>query len=250
MLPEKVLLDIAGKPMLQHVWEQCRASVAETVVIATDSERVRAIAAGFGADVRMTPATCRSGTERAFGIMNQFSRATHLLTVQADEPLIQPPQLNWLLDLLPTHEHCVLTAGFEFSERERLENPNLVKVVRQRSGLALYFSRAAIPFVRSKAPRFLGHLGIYGFSTSMIGRLADLPPATLELAEGLEQLRWLEAGVPVHVELVEEWGPSVDTAADLAAVRLLLGSQADAECVPPSKDDLPGVAKLIDPPIQ
>lgn len=222
-LPRKVLLDIAGKPMLQRVWEQaCKMTVADEVLIATDSEEVREAAENWGAQVAMTSPDCASGTERISSII-ELLMGDFILNVQGDEPFILPELLDALVSTWRRDGGDVITAAYPGSNAGELSDPNRVKVVRTQDGRALYFSRSAIPHVREvpiehwpkKALHWI-HIGVYGYARSVLEDYASLPTSPLEQAEKLEQLRFLEAGLSIRCIETRYKPLGVDTAEDLA----------------------------------
>ena len=223
-LPGKVLMPIAGKPMIEHVWRRAgRAEGLERVVILTDDERIAEAAALFGADCEMTPSDCASGTDRVAWAARSW-RAAAVINIQGDEPLIEPAAISALAAHLRAHpEDPVATLATPAGEGDR-HNPDVVKVVIDARGYALYFSRAPIPFPRGEggAPP-MSHVGIYGYQRQALLRLASLAPTPLEVSESLEQLRALENGIAIRVLSVERGWWGVDTIEDLeAADRLVL----------------------------
>ena len=232
-LPGKPLLQIAGKPMVQHVWEQARRSGAGQVVIATDDERIRETAAAFGAAVCMTSAAHPSGTDRLQQVAAEFGWGSDhiVVNVQGDEPLIPSPVIDQVARNLARHEQAgIATLCEEITDPEELVNPNAVKVVTDAHGMALYFSRATIPWPREHfregvagmpSGAWWRHVGIYAYRTRFLHQYITWSPAPLEQLEQLEQLRALYHGVPIHVERAVERVPGgVDTQEDLEAVRI------------------------------
>ncbi len=228
-LPGKVLMPIAGKPMIEHVWRRAReAEGLERVVVLTDDERIAEAAAGFGADCEMTPADCASGTDRVAWAARSWSAAA-VINIQGDEPLIDPVAIDALAaHLRDNPRDPVATLAAPAGEGD-LDNPDVVKVVVDAGGRALYFSRAPIPYPRGTggaAPR--RHVGIYGYQREALLRLAELPPTPLETSESLEQLRALENGIPIRVLPVERGWWGVDTIEDLQTVDRFLVEQLRA----------------------
>jgi 3-deoxy-manno-octulosonate cytidylyltransferase (CMP-KDO synthetase) len=236
-LPGKVLLDIAGKPMVQHVHENAARSGAARILVATDDERVAAAVRGFGAEVMMTSPAHRSGTERCAEVVARLGLAadTTVVNVQGDEPLMPGSLMRQVADGLAEHPAAhVATLCEPIVTEAMLFDPNAVKVVMNRVGRALYFTRAPVPWYRDdfgagrRAPRPLHHrhVGLYAYRAEYVERYVRMEPSALELAESLEQLRVLDAGDYVHVALAAaEPGPGVDTAADLEHARRLLVSR-------------------------
>ncbi len=236
-LPGKPLLEIAGRPMLQHVWERARASGADEVVIATDDERIRRAAEGFGARVIMTAASHRSGTDRLAEAVEQLGCAAGdvIVNVQGDEPQMPPENVAQVAANLERHGDAgVATLCEPIRTAEELFNPNVVKVVFDHAGYALYFSRAPIPWERdafAAAPEALPegaghyrHLGIYAYRAGFLREYVAWPGCALEHSEALEQLRVLWQGRRIHVAEAHMRPPAgVDTEADLERVRRALG---------------------------
>jgi 3-deoxy-manno-octulosonate cytidylyltransferase (CMP-KDO synthetase) len=238
-LPGKVLLPLAGKPMLQWVYERARAASAEEVLIATDDARVATAARGFGAEVVMTASTHPSGTDRIAQVAADrlWRDVDIVVNVQADEPLIPPALIDQVARILESHPqaHIATLATPINSQREFLD-PNVVKVVMDLNGSALYFSRAAVPFRRdpiltpganpSAGPAALRHIGIYAYRVDALKRLTALAPSFLESCEKLEQLRALENALQIQVaRSCEMPGPDVNSAADLARVADLMSNR-------------------------
>ncbi|UCC13573.1 MAG: 3-deoxy-manno-octulosonate cytidylyltransferase [Gammaproteobacteria bacterium] len=235
-LPGKPLLDIAGAPMIRHVWQRATASGAQEVLIATDDERVLSACEGFGATAIMTSSAHASGTDRIAEVaaLAEWGEDELVVNVQGDEPLIPSENIRQVADLLhhrPDAEMATLCTGIR-SLDEYLDT-NVVKVVRAEDGGALYFSRAPIPWHRDTAPsgiasqsRYrdsLRHIGIYAYRVGALMRLSDSPQCPLEVAEALEQLRALWLGYSILADVaVEEPGPGVDTPEGLEHVRSLM----------------------------
>ncbi|HEX7081929.1 MAG TPA: 3-deoxy-manno-octulosonate cytidylyltransferase [Gammaproteobacteria bacterium] len=227
-LPGKPLADIGGRPMIAWVHEQARASGAALVVVATDDERVVAAARACGADVELTSAAHASGTDRIAEVAARrgFGDSEIVVNVQGDEPLVPPRLIAQVAELLaadPDASIATLTTPVT-SERE-LHDPAAVKVVCDRAGRALYFSRAPIPWIRdgqrNEPPR--RHIGLYAYRAGDLRALAAEPPCALELTERLEQLRALWLGYRIAVADAEVPPPrGVDTPEDLATVRRLV----------------------------
>ena len=232
-LPGKVLLEIAGKPMVRHVHERALESGAERVIVAVDDERVaRAVP---GAEACLTSVEHRSGTERIAEIVERLSLDpdTVVVNLQADEPLVPPVLIRQVARNLSTRpETHVATLCEPITSVDAVFDPNVVKVVRDDAGYALYFSRAPIPWHRAEFPRrdawcegaHFRHLGLYAYRARFVRRYVRRAPVPIEEMESLEQLRVLFSGGRVHVDLAAAApGPGVDTEADLAAVRALVG---------------------------
>jgi 3-deoxy-manno-octulosonate cytidylyltransferase (CMP-KDO synthetase) len=224
-LPGKPLRDLGGKPMLQHVYERGLESSAAEVVIATDDERIADCAAGFGAPVCMTSRAHRSGTDRLAEVArrNEWPDECIVVNLQGDEPLMPASLVDQCAGLLRDTRADIATLASPLRSAADFENPNVVKVVTDRSGFALYFSRAAIPFARAATDRELArdsalhHHGIYAYRNAVLQRLVAADPSALEICEQLEQLRALSLGLSIRVGVpAQRPGPGVDTEADLA----------------------------------
>jgi 3-deoxy-manno-octulosonate cytidylyltransferase (CMP-KDO synthetase) len=217
--PGKALADLWGKPLIQHVYERARrARSGERVIVATDDERIARAAQGFGAEVAMTSQDHPSGTDRVAEVARGIE-AELIVNVQGDEPLIEPASIDAAVG--PLMEDGTIPMGTlccPIDDVGELANPNVVKVVVDREGFALYFSRLPIPFVRDArgdATRYR-HIGLYAYRREFLLELAGLEPTPLEEAEKLEQLRALEYGHRIKVTRVASAGPGVDTPEELA----------------------------------
>jgi len=230
-LPGKALLPIAGKPMVQWVYERARAAGALEVLIATDDERIARAARAFGAEAVMTAAAHASGTDRIAEVARQrgWAGADIVVNVQGDEPLIPPALIRQLAALLAAQPQAdIATLATPVESLAELLDPNAVKVVSDERGWALYFSRAPIPWNRDGAAGpgnqrdYAGarrHVGVYAYRVAALERLTQLPRGVLEAREQLEQLRALEHGLRVCVaDACEAPGPDVNTLADLERV--------------------------------
>jgi 3-deoxy-manno-octulosonate cytidylyltransferase (CMP-KDO synthetase) len=232
--PGKPLATIAGKSMIQRVWERCGETAQRTrVLIATDDERIRAEAQRFGAEVIMTPDDLRSGTERIAWVAERVE-ADIYVNVQGDEPLLPPATIDAALASLAAHpEADIATASCPLSDRQGISSPNTVKVVTDAAGFALYFSRAAIPHQRD-AGNAIGqpgvyrkHVGLYVYRRRALLQFAALPPSALEQAEQLEQLRALEHGMRIAVAEVAADSQAVDVPEDIERVERLIRDAAE-----------------------
>ncbi len=234
-LPGKPLLPIAGRPMLQHVYERALQCGASSVVIATDDERIRDAAAAFNATVCMTAPEHASGTERIGEVVERLGWGDDALVVnvQGDEPMIAPALIRQVATGLAENANAaVATLAWPLDDVAEMQDPNIVKVVLDRAGYALYFSRAPIPFARdanaSEADGGLRHIGMYAYRAGFLASYAQLPVSPLEQVEKLEQLRVLWNGLRIHVSIAAEMpGPGVDTPADLERVGRLLAGATD-----------------------
>ena len=226
--PGKPLHIIAGKPLLQHVWERCqRAKTLAAVVIATDDMRIAEAAFAWGAEVSLTTNDHASGTDRIAEVARKMRGVSHVVNIQGDEPLIDPRLIDRLVRQMERDpEVAMITAAHPFEDPADATSPHQVKTVLDRHGHALYFSRSPIPFPRAGAPVYLRHQGIYGYRRDLLLRFVRWAPSPLEQAEALEQLRALENGVKIHVVVTKSGSPGVDTPADARAIERLLLSPA------------------------
>lgn len=222
-LPGKPLRLILGQPMIQHVFERVRhAPGVSRAVVLTDDERIARVVRDFGGAVEMTPETCESGTDRIAWAAREWD-AEVVINVQGDEPLIDPQVVSALATHLVEHPDDAMATVAAPAEADILDDPNAVKVVLDRQGFALYFSRAPIPFPRHGGiQKPLRHLGIYGYRRETLLEFASLDPTPLERTESLEQLRALENGIRIRVLEAARAVPGVDTEDDLAKVAHLL----------------------------
>ena len=232
-LPGKPLADIHGKPMVQHVVEKALQSGADRVIVATDDERVQQALQTTGVEVCMTSVDHQSGTERLAEVCRHYGFAadTIVVNVQGDEPLIPPAIIRQVADNLAAATAPMATLSVPILDAEEAFNPNAVKVVTDKDGYALYFSRASIPWDRDRfaqsqeriGAHYQRHIGIYAYRAGFIQRYVDWAPSALEQVEALEQLRVLWYGEKIHVAQALEAPPvGVDTQQDLDKVRALL----------------------------
>lgn len=224
--PAKALADIAGKSMIQRVWEQAsKASSLREVIVATDHEEIFQHVAAFGGKVVMTRPDHQSGTDRCFEACQQSGLSTdYVINIQGDEPFIDPTQVDLLASALEQDAELA-TLALALEDSDSLFNPNVVKVVLAGNGEALYFSRAAVPYQRNAKPEawiskgtYYKHIGIYGYRTDVLEKITQLPVSPLEAAESLEQLRWLDAGYRIRVAITEQESHGIDTPEDLERV--------------------------------
>ena len=221
-LPGKALKLLAGKPVVQHVWQACvKAGVGE-VLIATENQIVVDAAAQFGAKAVLTSESCQSGTDRVYeAAQNRPERI--IINVQGDEPFIAPSTVQKIARLLQADPQCdIASAVAPTLDENKINDPNCVKAVLNKEGRALYFSRSRVPYKRelteeNKKVPYWQHCGIYGYQRKALERFVSLPPSPLEQLERLEQLRALEDGMTLKCVVIESAGPAIDTAHDLAA---------------------------------
>ena len=233
-LPGKPLVDIGGRPLIQWVWECARASGAASVIVATDDERVRATARGFGADCLLTSREHASGTDRVAEAarVRGLEAEDIVVNLQGDEPLMPASVVAGVAGILSAHAGVdIATAAAPIETLEEFLDPNCVKALRARDGRALYFSRAPVPWPRDgtasgRPAAYEGawrHIGIYAYRVRSLLQFAAWPPTPLEATEKLEQLRALEYGMSIHVLALTEAPPAgIDTPEDLERVRATL----------------------------
>lgn len=236
--PGKPLALIQGKSMIQRVYEQCmRTSIAEHIVVATDDKRIVDHVIGFGGKAIMTSAHHPSGTDRCLEAALEYSKTAVfslpdvVVNIQGDEPLIDPQNIDLLVEAFADHTVDIATLGTPFSSVEQLNSPNSVKIVRNIYENALYFSRAVVPFLRNSLQTnedsfsFLKHIGIYGYRMQVLSQICKISPSSLETAESLEQLRWLENGYSIRVKICKSEGLCVDVPEDIQTLEQYMISQ-------------------------
>ena len=222
--PGKPLAMIKGKTMIQRVCEQTWKSKLDDVVVATDDIRIADEVLKFGGKYVMTDPRHQSGTDRcceALEILEEHYDA--VINIQGDEPFIDPQHINLLVDMISRDDTQLASLVKRIDDEEELFGSNKVKVVMDKSGNALYFSRNPIPYMRNVAREkwlqkgcFYQHLGIYAYKAATLRQIATMQPTALELAESLEQLRWLENGLSIRMAIVEAGSLAIDSPADLA----------------------------------
>jgi 3-deoxy-manno-octulosonate cytidylyltransferase (CMP-KDO synthetase) len=245
-LPGKPLLDIAGKPLIQHVYESAANSNAERVIIATDDARIESAAKSFGAQVCLTSSYHRSGTERIAEVIQtlRFNRDDVVVNLQGDEPMMPAELITQVAAQLHENSHAsISTLCARIHDDAELFNPNVVKVVRDNQGYALYFSRSPIPWDRSRFPTqmsqfafhnlavcehndYYKHIGLYAYTAGFVLKYINYPQSSLEQLESLEQLRALQNGHKIHAgEAQQDCGIGVDTEEDLHKVQQIFSSE-------------------------
>ena len=228
--PGKPLAEICGKPMIQRVYEQA-SKVLDTVIVATDDERIYDCVKSFGGVVYMTSTAHRCGTDRiceAYQLWRKRDEAIAdeeivVVNIQGDEPFIQPEQIKAVMDCFPTDIATLAKPYTADDDLQELLTPNVVKVVfSQQTGEALYFSRSVIPYLRGVEQnewldkgQYFSHIGLYAYRADVLLRITQLPPSTLEQMESLEQLRWIENGLKIKVAVSHTKSIGIDTPNDL-----------------------------------
>ena len=220
--PGKPLAKLGRKPVIEHVYRQV-SSVMEDVFVATDDQRIYDAVEAFGGKAIMTRSDHKSGTDRICeGLEKVGGSFDVVINIQGDEPFIQKSQLETVMQCFDDPRTQIATLGKPFESMEAVENPNSPKIVLDNDGYALYFSRSVIPFVRGKEHEewlshfpYLKHIGLYAYRTEVLMEISKLPQSTLELAESLEQLRWLQNGYKIKVGLTNVETIGIDTPEDL-----------------------------------
>ena len=225
--PGKPLHQIAGLPLIQHVWNRCIGCRAlDGLVVATDDSRISAAVESFGGTVVMTSPDHPTGTDRIAEALSAFPMATHVVNIQGDEPLIEPSLVDALATSIRAEDGpAMATAASPLDPLDpAVDDPNVVKVVRSIHRMALYFSRSPLPHFRNPVPgvAVLRHKGIYAYRRSFLESFVTWPPSPLEQAESLEQLRALEHGASILVLDTDDTSPGVDTPEQAAAIERLL----------------------------
>lgn len=226
--PAKPLVDIGGKTMIQRVYEQALKCKLDKVVVATDDERISAEVSRFGGEFVITSAQHQSGTDRCAEVVEKLSDYDVVINIQGDEPFIDPKQVDLVASCFLDNEVKIATLIKAINTEEELFNVNIPKVVINSNQQAIYFSRQTIPFIRGaeknddwlKAHQFYKHIGIYGYQTETLLAITKLTPSTLELAESLEQLRWIENGYQIQTKVTDIETIAIDTPEDLKKITI------------------------------
>ena len=228
--PGKPLIDIAGKSMIQRVYEQCqKSSRLDKLIVATDDQRILDHLKTFGGQGIMTSSIHASGTDRCGEVAEHFPEFDILVNIQGDEPMIDPHQIDLLCSCYDDHNTQLATLVKLIHTNEELVNENTPKVILNKNHQAVFFSRATIPYLRGKKidnwlseHAFYKHIGIYAFKRQILSEIIKLPVSNLEIAEGLEQLRWIENGYPIQAAITTKESQAIDTPDDLIKVLKLL----------------------------
>lgn len=224
--PKKLLADLGGKPVIQHTWERAQAvSNARYVYVITDAKCIADLVQSWGGAVIMSDPECSSGTQRIVSVLDQ-TPGDYLVNIQADEPFISIDLIEGMIDSLKNRSVDVLTPIYPLLTQDALLSPHVVKVVKDQAQRALYFSRSPIPYIRGcpeadwlQAHTFYGHMGIYCYSRQMLINYKTFKSGTLEVAEQLEQLLFLEHGYTIYVWLAKEPTIAIDVPEDLERAR-------------------------------
>lgn len=226
--PGKPLIDIAGKTMIQRVYEQCsKAKRLSKVIVATDDQRIYDHVKSFGGGVIMTSSHHQSGTDRCAEVIKllQEEKFDVAINIQGDEPFIKPEQIDLLASCFANPDTKIATLVKKIHSADDLKSNTVMKVVFDINKRAIYFSRNAIPYCRGEEisnwinkHTYYKHIGIYAYKTDVLEQLTSLKPSALELTESLEQLRWIENGWPVHIAITDMESISIDTPDDLKKI--------------------------------
>ena len=230
--PGKPLALLGGKPVIQHVYEKV-AAVLEAAYVATDDERIYDVVKSFGGQVVMTRTDHKSGTDRIEEAIEKIGGEWDVVVnVQGDEPFVAKSQLDTICHCFDDPTTQIATLGKPFESMEAVQNPNSPKIVVDNMGFAMYFSRSVIPYVRGKEKSswlthypFLKHLGIYAYRKNVLRQVTQLPQSSLEIAESLEQLRWLQNGFKIKVGTTDVETVGIDTPQDLERAEEFLKTQ-------------------------
>lgn len=228
-LKGKPLIEVNGKPIIQWVFEKAvKSNLADRVIIATDNEKIYETALMFGAEAEMTLDTHTSGSDRIAEVVERHPEISYIVNLQGDEPLITPESIDDVIKGVKNDGADISTLIRILKDKKEIENPNCVKCVTDNNGFALYFSRSKIPYERNQGfATIYGHLGIYGYTRDSLLKMTNMPQSTLELAESLEQLRALQAGMRIKTFVVDFIPIGIDTPDDLRRFEKIITQSAD-----------------------
>ena len=227
-LEGKPLIEVLGKPIIQWVYEKAQmAKLADIIIVATDDERIYNAVKNFGGNVEMTSVNHKCGSDRIREVVERHPEISYIVNLQGDEPLIEPASIDEVIKNVKNDETTdISTLVRLLSDENEINNPNLVKCVRDLNGFALYFSRSKIPYERNCGiAEFWGHLGIYGYKRNALLKMTSLPQSPLERTESLEQLRALENGMRLKTSVVDFVPVGIDTADDLEKFKSIVASK-------------------------
>lgn len=228
-LKGKPLIKVKNKPIIQWVWEKAvQTDLADRVIIATDNKQIYQTALDFGAEAEMTLDTHTSGSDRIAEIAQRHPEIAYIVNLQGDEPLITPESIDEVIKGVKNDGADISTLIRVLTDKKEIENPNCVKCVTDDKGYALYFSRSKIPYERNEGfSKIYGHLGIYGYKREALLRMTNMPQSTLEMAESLEQLRALQAGMKIKTSVVDFTPVGIDTPDDLKKFEEIISQTKD-----------------------
>jgi 3-deoxy-manno-octulosonate cytidylyltransferase (CMP-KDO synthetase) len=223
-LEGKPLLEVAGKPVIQWVYEKAQMSkLADVIIVATDDKRIYDCVTGFGGVAEMTSTDHKSGSDRIMEVVFRHPEIDYICNLQGDEPLIKPESIDAVIKNVIEDDKADISTLIREINNEEANNPNLVKCVTDNNGFALYFSRSKIPYERNSGiATFYGHLGIYGYKRKALEAMTSLPQTMLEKTESLEQLRALENGMKIKTSVVDFVPVGIDTKEDLEKFRQIV----------------------------
>ncbi|MBR5555623.1 3-deoxy-manno-octulosonate cytidylyltransferase [bacterium] len=227
-LEGKPLLKVAGKPVIQWVYEKAmQAKLADIIIVATDDERIFNAVEEFGGNVEMTSINHKCGSDRIREVADRHPEISYIVNLQGDEPLIEPSAIDAVAKHVQEDDRADISTLIRIlKDEEEINNPNLVKCVIDKEGFALYFSRSKIPFERNPINgNFYGHLGIYGYKREALISMTSLAQTPLEMTESLEQLRALENGMKIKTSVVDFVPVGIDTAQDLEKFKAIVESK-------------------------
>ena len=227
-LEGKPLLKVAGKSVIQWVYEKAKASkYADMIIVATDDERIYNEVKSFGGEVEMTSVDHKCGSDRIMELVSRHPEIAYICNLQGDEPLIKPESIDEVIKNVKEDEQADISTLIRvLTDDEEINNPNLVKCVIDKNNFALYFSRSNIPFERNTGiAKFYGHLGIYGYKRAALEAMTTLEQTPLEKTESLEQLRALENGMKIKTSIVDFVPVGIDTREDLEKFKQIIEAQ-------------------------
>ena len=227
-LEGKPLLKVAGKSVIQWVYEKAKASkYADMIIVATDDERIYNEVKSFGGEVEMTSVDHKCGSDRIMELVSRHPEIAYICNLQGDEPLIKPESIDEVIKNVKEDEQADISTLIRvLTDDEEINNPNLVKCVIDKNNFALYFSRSKIPFERNTGiAKFYGHLGIYGYKRAALEAMTTLEQTPLEKTESLEQLRALENGMKIKTSIVDFVPVGIDTREDLEKFKQIIEAQ-------------------------
>jgi len=220
-LPGKPLMKVCDKPIIQWVWERAvQVKSADTVIIATDNKEIFDCAKSFGAEVEMTSENHKCGSDRIVEVAERHPEISYIINLQGDEPMINTECVEEVIKLIKEDENTDISTLLSEIKDEDLEDPNMVKCVKDINGYALYFSRSKIPYERHiGVSKFYKHIGIYGYKRESLFKMTKFPQPEIELAESLEQLRALYNGMKIKTSVVDYQSIGIDTIEDFNAFK-------------------------------
>lgn len=226
-LEGKPLIEVMGKPIIQWVYEKAQQSkLADIIIVATDDERIMNCVKSFGGNVEMTSINHKCGSDRIMEVVSRHPEISYICNLQGDEPLITPQSIDEVIKNVKEDDLADISTLIREIKDDEVNNPNLVKCVRDINGFALYFSRSKIPYERNSGiATFYGHLGIYGYKREALIKMTQLPQTPLEKTESLEQLRALENGMKIKTSVVDFVPVGIDTKEDLVKFEKILAAR-------------------------